>query len=374
MNSTDYQVVIIGAGVLGLGIARALANQGCESVLIVEKEKQFGTGISSRNSEVIHSGIYYPLDTLKSKYCIQGRDLLYDYCHQHNVTYRQCGKIIVASAYQKNELEKLMLLGKYKNMGNMKWLSSDEICEIEPTVKSDYGLFIPKTGIVDSHELMNSFYQESNQADHDYLFMATVVDIRFKDSIYSIDLKSTADNIETVTSDWVINAAGLGSDVISNLIIPEDQTPTLVYSKGVYFSLSSKWNNQFTHLIYPMPDKDHRSLGVHISFDQNGMSKLGPDAHFLKSRVEDYSVDPSFQSIFFEAASHYLPNLQYDDLSPGFSGIRPKIDSPDHTFQDFYIHHEKDKGFPGFINLIGIDSPGLTSSIAIGEEISRWIQ
>jgi len=374
MNSADYQVVIIGAGVVGLATARALANLGYKSVLIIEKDKQFGTGISSRNSEVIHSGIYYPLVTLKSKFCILGRDLLYDYCPQQNVTYQQCGKIIVADANQKNELEKLLLLGNYKNMGEMKWLSSDEIRDIEPTVKSDYGLLIPKTGIVDSHELMNAFYQESIQADHDYLFKATVVDIQYNNSIYSIDIKSTADDIETVTSQWVINAAGLGSDLISDLIIPSDQTPNHVFSKGVYFSLSSKWNNQFSHLIYPMPDKDHRSLGVHISFDRNGLSKLGPDAHFLKSKVEDYSIDPSFQSIFFEAASQYLPDLQYDDLSPGFSGIRPKIDSPNHTFQDFYIHHEKDKGYPGFINLIGIDSPGLTSSIAIGEEISRWVQ
>jgi len=372
--AADYQVVIIGAGVVGLATARALGNNGVESVLIIEKDQKFGTGISSRNSEVIHSGIYYPLDTLKSKYCIRGRDLLYDYCPGQNVYHKQCGKIIVAQENQKSDLEKLFLLGKYKNMGDMKWLEKNEIQDFEPSVSSSFGLFIPKTGIIDSHELMNAFYQESTQSNHDYLFKSEVLDISYKNSLYTIEINSPNGESEFATCNWVINAAGLRSDLVSNMLIPTDQTPTLVFSKGVYFSLTPNWSNLFNHLVYPLPDKDHRSLGVHVSFDRIGQVKLGPDAHFLKERIEDYSIDESLRNIFFESASQYLPGLQIEELSPNFSGIRPKIDSINHTFQDFYIRHEIDKGYPGFINLIGIDSPGLTSAIAIGEDVASWVQ
>ena len=373
MKESDYQIVIIGAGAVGLAISRALAERGNKSVLIVDRDPGFGRGISSRNSEVIHSGIYYPIDSLKSKYCIMGRELLYQYCEANKVFHQRCGKIIIADEHQKESLMDLFHLGESKNMGDLKILSKKKISHYEPDINGSIGLRIDSTGIIDAHGLMNSFYQKSIASNHDYLFQSTVMDCEPTQNGYQLTIKSPADDLEKVTSEWVINAAGLNSDIISNMIIPENSTPDLIFSKGFYFSLASRWKNRFNHLIYPMPDKDQRSLGIHLSFDQTGSVKLGPDAHFLPHRTEDYSMDESLLKQFFEEASKYIVGLDIEDLTPNFSGIRPKIKAVDYSFADYYIAHEKENGFPGWINLIGIESPGLTSAIAIGEEIARWV-
>jgi L-2-hydroxyglutarate oxidase LhgO len=373
MKESDYQIAIIGAGAVGLAISRALAEKGNKSVLIVDRDPGFGRGISSRNSEVIHSGIYYPIDSLKSKYCIMGRELLYQYCEANKVFHQRCGKIIIADEHQKESLMDLFHLGESKNMDNLKVLSKKEISYLEPDINGSIGLRIDSTGIIDAHGLMNSFYQKSIASNHDYLFQSTVMDCAPTQNGYQLTIKSPADDLEKVTSEWVINAAGLNSDIISNMIIPENSTPDLIFSKGFYFSLASRWRNRFNHLIYPMPDKDQRSLGIHLSFDQTGSVKLGPDAHFLSDRKEDYSMDESLLKHFFEEASKYIVGLDIEDLTPNFSGIRPKIKTNDYSFADYYIAHEKENGFPGWINLIGIESPGLTSAIAIGEEIARSV-
>ena len=371
---SDYEIVIIGAGVCGLATARALSEKGFHSILIIEKEENFGQGISSRNSEVIHSGIYYPKNTLKSKYCIQGRDLLYTYCAENDIFYNRCGKLIVANESQETSLLKLFELGLSKGLTELKILSRKEINQIEPKIKGSLGLKIESTGIINAHDLMNSFYQKSLSSNHDYLFKTKVLGCEITQNGYKIAIQSPAAEIENVSCDWVINSGGLNSDLISNMIIPKKKTPSFIFSKGTYFSLSSRWRNQFSHLIYPMPDKDHRSLGIHLSFDQIGNVKLGPDAHFLQERIENYTIDDSLINDFFQAASRYIVDLKIEDLSLNFSGIRPKINSKNHTFQDFYISHEIEKGFPGWINMIGIDSPGLTSSIAIGEDVAKMIQ
>ena len=373
MKASDYQIIIIGAGVVGLAVARALAEKGKQSVLIIDRETGFGRGISGRNSEVIHSGIYYPQNTLKSKYCIKGRDLLYQYCASNNVFHQNCGKIIIADEYQEEALIKLFHLGESKNLGALKLLSKKEISHHEPNINGVIGLLIESTGIIDAHGLMSSFYQRSNSSNHDYLFQSTILGCKKTQNGYQLTIQSPAAELEKVTCDWVINAAGLNSDLISNMILPVKSTPELIFSKGFYFSLASRWRNRFNHLIYPIPDKDHRSLGIHLSFDQTGRVKLGPDAHFLHERIEDYSMDESLMKPFYEAASQYIIGLKIEDLVPDFSGIRPKIKNENYSFADFYIAHEEEKGFPGWINLIGIDSPGLTSAIAIGEEIERWI-
>ena len=302
-----------------------------------------------------------------------GRELLYQYCEANKVFHQRCGKIIIADEHQKESLMDLFHLGESKNMGDLKILSKKEISHYEPDINGSIGLRIDSTGIIDAHGLMNSFYQKSIASNHDYLFQSTVMDCEPTQNGYQLTIKSPADDLEKVTSEWVINAAGLNSDIISNMIIPENSTPDLIFSKGFYFSLASRWKNRFNHLIYPMPDKDQRSLGIHLSFDQTGSVKLGPDAHFFSDRTEDYSMDESLLKYFFEEASKYIVGLEIEDLTPNFSGIRPKIKTDDYSFADFYMAHEKEKGFPGWINLIGLESPGLTSTIAIGEEIARWV-
>ena len=374
MKESDYQIVIIGAGAVGLAISRTLAERGNKSVLIVDRDPGFGRGISSRNSEVIHSGIYYPIDSLKSKYCIMGRELLYQYCEANKVFHQRCGKIIIADGHQKESLMDLFYLGESKNMGDLKILSKKEISYSEPDINGSIGLRIDSTGIIDAHGLMNSFYQKSIASNHDYLFQSTVMDCESTQNGYQLTIKSPVDDLEKVTSEWIINAAGLNSDIISNMIIPENSTPDLIFSKGFYFSLASRWRNRFNHLIYPMPDKDQRSLGIHLSFDKSNRIKIGPNAVWQNNRKEDYYVDEKLLDTFYNEASVYIKGLKKSEISPDFSGIRPRIRNKEEKFSDFYISHEKENGYPGFINLIGIDSPGLTSAISIAKDIASWIE
>jgi L-2-hydroxyglutarate oxidase LhgO len=191
--------------------------------------------------------------------------------------------------------------------------------------------------------------------------------------MYTVHLRNPQGETETVTSNWVINSGGLQSDIIAEMM-NETVFPTLTYSKGCYFTLSSKWKNAFNHLIYPLPDKSKGSLGIHVSFDKDGRIKLGPSAEWLNEKIEDYIVNPYLINSFFKEGKTYINELELSDLTPDYSGIRPKIGTPENPYSDFYINHEINKGFPGFINLIGIESPGLTASIAIGEDVAKWIK
>ena len=236
-------------------------------------------------------------------------------------------------------------------------------------------LFVGCTGILSAHDLMASFYNESNQMDHDYLFKTELKECDHSNGRYTLHLLNPQGEMETVTSDWVVNAGGLQSDIIASMLNHnQNDFPKITYSKGCYFSLSSKWRNAFSHLIYPMPDNTQGSLGIHISFDQNMNTKLGPSVEWMETRVEDYTVINNLNMTFFEEAKTNIKGLELSDLTPDFSGIRPKISTPENPYADFYIQHEKDRGSPGWINLIGIESPGLTASIAIGEDVARWIE
>ncbi len=371
-QSSDYHIIIIGAGVVGLAVARSLAKAGKDSVLVIEKEETFGRGISSRNSEVIHSGIYYPQNSLKSKYCILGREKLYAYCKEKKLWHHQCGKLVIAQNNQFNELETLYENGLANGVPELRLIDKHEISQMEPKICVKSALFVGCTGILSAHELMTSFYIESNQMDHDYLFKTELKECDHSNGRYTLHLLNPQGDMEMVTSDWVVNAGGLHSDIIAGMI-NENEFPKLSFSKGCYFSLSSKWRHGFNHLIYPVPDESTGSLGIHISFDKDGRTKLGPSAEWLNNKIEDYSVNPNLLHTFFQEAKTYLTGLEISDLTPDFSGIRPKIGTPEIPYADFYIKHEIDRGFPGWINLIGIESPGLTASIAVGEDVARWI-
>ena len=371
--NVDYEFIIIGAGVIGLSIAKSLGELGYESVLVIDKEKKIGTGISSRSSEVVHSGIYNPPGYLKSKLCLEGRKLLYEYCEKNKIFYKNCGKIIISSKSEEGTLLELYEIGNAKGLKKMKMLSRTDIQKLEPNINADLGLLIKEAGIIDSHSLMNSFYNNSIKANHDYLFVTAVQNVFYDELKYRVSLKTMNYEQESVTAKWVINAAGLQSDSIFKMLLNNASRPNLYFSKGNYFSLNPSWTNKFNHLIYPLPEKNYESLGVHITFDEHGNVRLGPDSCVMKNKVEDYNVDEELIDKFYAEASKYISNLKKEDLTPDYSGIRPKLVSNDSNVNDFYISHESSKGFNGWINLIGIESPGLTSCISIAKMVTEWI-
>jgi len=371
----DYDVIIIGAGVVGLAVARALAERNVSSVLVIEKEGDYGRSVSSRNSEVIHSGIYYPENSLKARYCRSGRDKLYPFCRENDVWFSKCGKMVVAQKGQEKELEKLYQQARMNEVPEIDIMSQKEICVLESDISAESALFVGCTGVISAHELMLAFSRYSAEADHDLLLKASVVGVEPRGNHYLIAVHGPGEASYRVSARWVVNAAGLWSDRVAEFLWGTDrkERPALYYLKGSYFKLSSKWSNRIEHLVYPIPDEKYDSMGIHLSFDQGGDVKLGPSAEEVENRREDYSVEERNLEMFYTAGKRYIPALEREDLSPDFAGIRPKLAVPNGEPSDFYIRHEQDLGYPGWINLIGIDSPGLTAAIAIGEDVTTWI-
>ena len=367
----DYQIVIIGAGVIGLSVAYQLQKSGIKSVLILEKEKHYGMGTSSRNSEVIHSGIYYNSNSLKLKYCMRGKEMLYKFCKEKSVWHRQCGKIIVSQKKKSNEILDLYKNGNKNGLKNIRLLDSDDINHLDNKIDGSSGIYIKDTGILDSHQFMTRLYQESYESDHDYLFKTKFISSKKINPGYEVKIRNYSNNLETLTSDFIINCGGLQSDVIGSIY---KNSPSISFFKGCYFKLSSKWKNCFKYLVYPLPEKNLNSLGIHLTIDKDGMARLGPNSFKIDKAREDYHVDEALKRKFFNSAKTYIKELSIDDIHPDYSGIRPRMITSNNSAPDFYIKEEKEKGFPGWINLIGIESPGLTSSLAIAEDISKIIQ
>ena len=366
-----FDVIIVGAGIVGLAIARSIGEITNKSVLVIEKEESFGRAISSRNSEVIHSGIYYKPNSLKAKYCALGRDLVYDFCEKNDIWYNRCGKLIVGRDHQSEELNTLYKNGQQNDIPEIQIIDKNEINKLEPNIKADIALHVGCTGIVSTHDLMAKFHKISQENDHDYLFKSRIIDVRQVDSGYELNIENARGEIEKALSQWVINAAGLGSDLVAHMV--DKDFPHLRYSKGCYYKLSSKWRGAFKHLVYPLPNEKQGSLGIHLSFDETQMMRLGPNADWVDGKEENYDVEESLLDQFFSEGCQYIRGLEKEDLSPDYAGIRPKIWIDENPMPDFYISHEQEKGFPGWINLIGIESPGLTSAIAIGKDIASWI-
>ncbi len=371
----DYEVVIIGAGVVGLSTAKSLAERGINSVLMIEKEEAFGRGTSSRNSEVIHSGIYYPPDSLKAQYCHSGREMLYSFCRENDIWHSRCGKLVVAQKGQERDLQALYENAQANGVPELSLLDREQVIAMEPEVSVAAAMFVGCTGIVSAHELMAAFYRIAEDGGHDLVLKAQVVDVETKGELYSIAVKGPGEASYKVTANWVVNAAGLYSDQVAELLwgTDDENRPVLNFSKGSYFKLAPAWRHRLQHLVYPLPDVNHDSLGIHISFDAGGDVKLGPSAEWLSELKEDYVVQEEDGTFFYNEAKRYLPALEQEDLMPDFAGIRPKLAVQEGEYSDFYIRHEEDRGYPGWINLIGIDSPGLTTAIAIGEDVAKWI-
>jgi L-2-hydroxyglutarate oxidase LhgO len=366
-------IVIVGAGIIGLAIGSEIAKEDRE-IYILEKETSYGKETSSRNSEVIHSGLYYPTDSLKARLCVDGNPMVYSICKENNVAYKRIGKLIVATQKKEEEqLEKLLQQGRENGVPNLKMIDENKIHGFEPKVNATAAIFSPSTGIVDAHGLMDVFYRQIRQRSRiDPLVCNTeVIDINPSVNGYIIKTKSGSD-LFSLKAQLVINAAGLYADRVAEMVgIDIDKEHYRIHwCKGDYYSLIG--NPPVTMLIYPSPQMGEYAgwLGVHTVPDIMGRLRFGPNAYYVDKI--DYKVESNLDTFWKDIVS-YLPSIKKKNLKPDMSGIRPKLSGPNEAFRDFIIRHEEDKGFPGIINLIGIDSPGLTSAPAIAKMVGKIV-
>lgn len=361
--SADIDCVVIGAGVVGLAIARALAQSGRE-VLVAEATEAIGTGTSSRNSEVIHAGIYYPAGSLKARLCVRGKHLLYAYCAERGIPHKRLGKLIVAtSAEQAAQLEGIAQRARANGVDDLQFISGEDAMRLEPALRCTAALVSPSTGIVDSHALMLAYQGDAENAGAQCVFHTPLVSGRVRPE-GGFDLQFGGDDAMSLSCNVLINSAGLQAPALARRIegVPAATIPTDYLCKGSYFTLSGR--APFSRLIYPVPQ--HAGLGVHLTLDMGGQAKFGPDTEWVGT--EDYTIDPARAEVFYAAVRSYWPALPDDALAPGYTGIRPKISGPHEPAADFVIAGPAAHGVPGLVNLFGIESPGLTSSLALAEE------
>lgn len=370
MHDTD--VLIIGAGVVGLAVARELS-AAHKNVIVVERNKSFGQETSSRNSEVIHGGMYYPEASLKARMCVKGREFLYKFCIKNNVPYKKTGKLIVAVEEQEvKAIEALNAAGRKNGVSGLKILTGSEIKELEPNVTGIAALYSPETGIVDSHSFMQSLINDAKRNGAMAAFNSEVLSIEKKSDFYKVTIKD-GDGQSEISARLVINCAGLDSDTIAGIagIDIKKNRYELHYCKGQYFRVNAKKAGLIKRLVYPVPHPKAGGLGIHATPDLVGGLRLGPDSIYSKARTRDYSVDESSKADFYASVKRFLPFIEEADIFSDTAGIRPKLQEEGVDFRDFIIKEESANGFPGFINLIGIESPGLTASLAIAEEVNR---
>ena len=360
--------VVIGAGVVGLAVARALAQSGRE-VIVLDRAEGIGTETSSRNSEVIHAGIYYPANSLMARFCVAGRRMLYPYCAEKGVPHRNCGKLIVAT----NDQEDAMLAGIQKRaeangVEGMRVLTAAEAVAMEPALRCTSALLSPTTGIIDSHSFMVALQGDAENAGAVCVFFSPVLGADVRNRGLEVEVGGT--DPMHLRCNLLVNSAGLHAPDLARKFVgmPADRIPGAYYAKGNYFTLTGR--SPFSRLIYPVPVPG--GLGVHITIDMGGQARFGPDVEWIDTI--DYTVDGSRADGFYDAVRRYWPELKDGALAPGYAGIRPKIVPKGAPGQDFVVQGPQTHGVPGLINLFGIESPGLTASMAIAEyvlEMSR---
>ena len=365
----DAEITIIGAGVIGLAISEKIS-QHYRDVFVLEKHLTFGQETSSRNSEVIHAGIYYAKDSLKAKLCVEGNRLLYNFCDRYEIPYNNCGKLIVAT--DQEEVERLEGIRNTAAMNGvfLKICGTEDIAEMEPEIFALRALYSASTGVVDSYRLMKQLETNTINNGGQIAYGSEVTSIIKIKEGYEITIPDADGKMYTFTTHVVINSAGLASDQISGMAGIKDESLKIVFCKGEYFRINPPKNKLVNRLVYPVPNKNMEGIGIHVTIDMGGGVKLGPDATYLDSNIYDYRVTPSKQEAFFRSAKKFLPFLEFDDIAPEMAGIRPKIQKRGEPQKDFYIKEESDRGFPGFINLIGMESPGLTSCMAIAKYVN----
>ena len=365
MSSAEIEVAVIGAGVIGLAIAREIALQGRE-VIVLESEHSIGFHTSSRNSEVIHAGIYYPKNSLKARFCVEGKELLYNYCDSHKVDYKKCGKYIVATdKKQLQQLDDIKSKAQHNGVNDLEFISAKHLKSIEPAIKAYGALFSPSTGIIDSHAYLLSLQGDIERNGGSVVLCSTVTGGEIGKNQHTLDIKDKHGECFHLKADIVINSAGLrASDVARSITgMPSHLIPETHLAKGNYFKLQCK--SPFSHLIYPIPEQ--AGLGIHATLDLNGQLRFGPDVEWVDNI--NYQIDNDRSLQFYDAIRRYWPNLEDNKLTADYSGIRPKTHKPGEPANDFLIQGKDELGVTGWINLFGIESPGLTASLAIAKYV-----
>lgn len=379
--------VVIGAGVVGLAVARELSLRGRE-VLILDAASSFGTVTSSRNSEVVHAGIYYPPNSLKAKFCVRGRELLYKYCSEYEIPHKKIGKLIVATGSSEiPKLDLLMHLGTQNRVSGLRMLEGFEAMRMEPQLRCVKALLSPESGILDTHSFMLSLVGEAQNNHATFSYNTVVLNGRVEEKkmhLYVADTRFSESRCEAeaqleLIPNLVVNSAGLGAQALAKRLHGLDHrfVPSSHYARGCYFTLSGIKAPPFNKLVYPIPEEG--GLGVHVTVDLNGLVKFGPDVEWIECTDDtssflnkfDYRVNPQRSEKFYPEIRKYYPDLKDGSLEPGYSGIRPKLSGPKQSPADFVIQGEETHGVPGLVNLFGIESPGLTSSLAIAEHIAN---
>jgi L-2-hydroxyglutarate oxidase LhgO len=358
------ECVIVGAGVIGLAIARRLARSGRE-VIVLEAAESIGTATSSRSSEVIHAGIYYPAGSLMARMCVSGRRALYAYCGEYRIPHRNCGKLIVATTEQEaDRLQSIRARAEANGVEGMQFLSGSDARALEPALNCVAALLSSSTGIIDSHAFMLALRGDAERDATAFAFLTPL--LRARATPHGLEIETGGDTPMTLVCDLLVNAAGLGAPAVARGIegLPADRIPPAYLAKGNYFSCSVR--TPFSRLIYPVPEPG--GLGVHLTLDLAGQARFGPDVEWIDTL--DYAVDPMRAMRFYPAIRRYWPELPDGALLPAYSGIRPKIVPPAVAVQDFMIEGPADHGVAGLINLFGIESPGLTASLAIADHVA----
>lgn len=364
--------IVIGAGAVGLAVACELSRLGSD-ILVVERNGSFGQETSSRNSEVIHAGIYYPKGSLKHTTCIEGGALLYEFCERHNIPYRRSGKLIIASGETETAaLEALYARGRENGVAGLELLSRAALEALEPAVVADAAIHSPVTGILDTHAYMKCLVGMIAQNAGQIAYAAECTGIEKSGNGYTVTVRESGGGLFSLESAAVINCAGLSSDKVASLAGIRTKDYALAYCKGDYFRLNPSCKAPVSRLVYPVPREKQAGLGIHLTPDLAGSIRLGPDDEYVQEI--DYRVDPRKARLFAESVGVFLPGITARDITPDTSGIRPKLQGPGEGFRDFVICHEEARGYPGLVNLIGIESPGLTASLAIARLVSGMVK
>nr|GMD90582.1 L-2-hydroxyglutarate dehydrogenase, mitochondrial isoform X1 [Ipomoea batatas] len=381
--------VVVGAGIVGIAVARELAVKHGRDVLVIDSAPTFGTGTSSRNSEVIHAGIYYPPNSLKARFCVRGKELLYKYCKDHEVPHKEIGKLIVATGSSEiPKLSALMTRGIENGVDGLRMIEAYEARRLEPELQCIKALWSPTSGIVDTHSLMLSLVGEAESHGTTFTYNTAVIGGHLDGNQIHIHVSesSTLTNRHMnsplspdliLIPRLVVNSAGLSATAVAKRFsgLNSGVIPDAYYARGCYFTLSND-RTPFTHLIYPIPEVG--GLGVHVTLDLNGQVKFGPDVEWIEGiddvsnflNMFDYSVCEDRAKLFYPAIRKYYPGLKDGSLEPGYAGIRPKLSGPEVRFTDFVVQGEDIHGIAGLVNLFGMESPGLTSSMAIAEHVA----
>jgi L-2-hydroxyglutarate oxidase LhgO len=362
-------IVIIGAGVVGLAIAERLSLR-TGAIIVLERHDAFGRETSSRNSEVVHAGFYYPVSSLKAALCVEGNRLLYEFCAENGVPHKRCGKVVVARAPEdEKKIAHLFEQGGANNVPGLSLVDAEGITRLEPALRGRIGILSATTGIVDTHTFMKKLEQRAADRGVTHAYHCEAVGISHVNGSYEVAVKDADGSLLVLGCERVVNAAGLTADRVAALagIDAAKAGYRIHYCKGEYFSVSNRHRGKLSRLVYPAPTTI--SLGIHGVLGLDGSFKLGPSAFYVDEL--DYDVDAAHRREFFEDARTLFPFLEEDDLSPAMAGIRPKLQEQGGAFRDFVIRDEADKGLPGLVNLIGIESPGLTSALSIARYVER---